>query len=288
MYNRASGVIILLAVLVAAAGCGSPESTQLDLPEPSLPANLGYGTSATHTPDIVAELLTSSAPTIAALTQSPITAVSPTPTTAPASQQPATQSAQQAPTQTPIPPSPTQVIPTFTPVPCAFSWFVSGAPANSCPDEAAAQFEAAYQPFEHGAMVWRKGRGYIVLPFNPATLTQQGIVIFQPDDLTVYRDTSADVTAPPGLFAPVSGFGFVWRGDVFSEPGYGLQSVVGWATAPEKGYRLTEQSGTQRFQTNASLQTGLLTYISLPDGRILKLSRLAAPNQQTSLEIITP
>lgn len=185
--------------------------------------------------------------------------------------------------------SPTQPPPAITPTPCDGEWFTPHAPSGSCTTGPAVQLEAAYQPFEHGAMLWRKGRGYLILPFNPPTQTQSGIVSFYPDEVTIYRDTSGVPWLPPdGLFAPVSGFGLVWRGDIFEEPGYGLKPLLGWATAPEAGYTLTEQSGSMPLVMGALHSASLMTYLTLPDGRLLSLSRLAMPNQMTSMQFITP
>lgn len=146
--------------------------------------------------------------------------------------------------------------------------------------------QAAYEPFEHGAMIWRRGLGYIVLPFDPSTGQQQGIVTFALDPLTLYRDTSASYTPPSGLYAPVSGFGTLWRGDYLEEEGHTLFSVLGWALAPETGYMVTEQTGTLTVQTGETTQAGLYTYLTLPDGRLLELSRLAGPSQPTSMRLL--
>jgi len=54
------------------------------------------------------------------------------------------------------------------------------------------------------------------------------------DPLEIIRDTSAEVIPPAGLYAPVSGFGLIWRGDVSQSPGY--REVLGWALGPEFGY----------------------------------------------------
>lgn len=173
-----------------------------------------------------------------------------------------------------------------TPESCLYIWFTAAAPAGSCPSGQATASKAAYQPFERGAMVWRQGSGYIVLPFDPFTGQQQGIITFTSDPLTVYRDTSANYTPPSGLYAPVSGFGTLWRGDYLEEEGHTLLDVLGWALAAETGYMVTEQSGSLTIKTGELTQVVLYTYLTLPDGRVLELSRLAAPSQPTSMRLL--
>jgi len=136
-------------------------------------------------------------------------------------------------------------------------------------------------------MLWRPGKGYVILPYNPSTGFQQGIVQYWQDDFTVYRDTSSQYSPPPGLFAPISGFGYLWRGDMFEEEGNLLfQQILGWATAPEVGYQITEQVGIKTEKQGDRLVGIQYQYLTLPDGRLLQLSRLLAPNQFTSLNII--
>jgi hypothetical protein len=54
------------------------------------------------------------------------------------------------------------------------------------------------------------------------------------DPLEITRDTLSEIDSPEGLYAPESGFGLVWRGDVRDSPGY--RESLGWALAPEFGY----------------------------------------------------
>jgi hypothetical protein len=185
---------------------------------------------------------------------------------------------------------PASPIPTAADIECSQPWFTDKALDRSCPVEPPVRLEAAYQTFERGAMLWRKTRGFIILPFSPTTGTQAGIVSFYPDEVTVYRDTSADAewSPPAGLQAPASGFGLLWRGDLFQEPGGGFKAALGWATGSETGYTIMEQSGTREENFGSTKATSLLTYLMLPDGRILQMSRLAAPNAMTSLTLITP
>jgi hypothetical protein len=89
---------------------------------------------------------------------------------------------------------------------------------------------AALQPFEGGAMIWREDvRQIYVLP---------NVVRW-----TTYEDTweetgkpEPEMQPPRGLYAPVRGFGKLWR-----EQLEGPVSVLGWATAPERGTTLVIQ-----------------------------------------------
>ncbi len=169
---------------------------------------------------------------------------------------------------------------------CPYIWFTAAAPAGSCPSAQGTTSKAAYQLFEHGAMIWREGSGYIVLPFDPSTGQQRGIVTFVLDPITPYRDTSAKYTPPSGLYAPVSGFGILWRGDYLEQEGSSLLDVLGWALATETGYTVTEQTGTLTTKTGEMTQVVLYTYLTLPDGSVLELSRLADPSQPTSMRLL--
>jgi hypothetical protein len=199
----------------------------------------------------------------------------------------ASQTTQDAPTTIPSPfpaiPAPTSA-PTLTgtPVVCATAWFASF-PTQACADGPAVSLEAAYETFESGAMLWRKGGEFVILPINPGTGAQNGMVSFEPDNITAYRDTSVDYVAPAGLFAPVSGFGILWRGDNQQDNTWSYRQILGWATAPEQGYTVTEQHGTQIFNMGTTTATALVTAFTMPDGRILVLARLAAPNQPTTI-----
>ena len=204
---------------------------------------------------------------------------SPTATSAPPTQAPSGQVVPTVPIViiTAIPPTPTV---------CQLAWFTTAAPPGSCATSPAVNVQAAFQAFERGAMIWRSGMGYLILPYNLATGTQNGIVSFEPDNITIYRDTTDKFPAPPGLFAPTSGFGYVWRGDIYPEPVSNYGTILGWAIAPELGYTITEQVGSQPVEMGTIKSASMITLLTLPDGRLIQLSRLAMPNQPTSLNII--
>ena len=89
------------------------------------------------------------------------------------------------------------------------------------------------------------------------------------DPLEITRDTSGDVQAPAGLYAPQSGFGLVWRGDVAGSPGYREQ--LGWALEPEFGYEAALQCDDARPSGGRSWQT---CYLQGPDGEVIVLRAL--------------
>jgi hypothetical protein len=185
------------------------------------------------------------------------------------------------PTVTEVPPSATATV-----EPCSYEWFTAAPPPGACPTGFATASKAAYQSFEHGAMIWREGKGYIILPFNPSTGQQQGVISFAQDPLTIYRDTTASYSPPSGLYAPVSGFGVLWRGDYLAQEGQTLLDILGWGLAPEAGYMATEQTGTLSVKTDDTTQVTVYTYLTLPDGRLLELSRLADSSQPTSMRLL--
>jgi hypothetical protein len=91
--------------------------------------------------------------------------------------------------------------------------------------------QAAFQPFERGAMFWR------------ADLTT--IDVLQEDGRWWRYDDTWDesqpvddpsLAAPPGLLQPVRGFGKVWR-EGLGGPG----AEIGWAAAPEQGFEMLSQ-----------------------------------------------
>lgn len=82
----------------------------------------------------------------------------------------------------------------------------------------------AFQPFEHGAMIWLGA-------------SQAIYVLYEDGSYEVYDDTWAEgdaetvtETAPEGLVAPKRGFGAIWS----VQPG--VRDRLGWGTAEEQGY----------------------------------------------------
>ena len=121
----------------------------------------------------------------------------------------------------------------------------------TCPLEAAATVQAAYQEFERGAMIWRADTSDIYVLYRETGLVNR------------YRDTWRgepvvyDETPPPGLIKPDRGFGRVWVDNPQVRAG------LGWATSFEQGYTMLHQrSGDLKYSR---------LYLTLPNGTILYL-----------------
>jgi len=149
---------------------------------------------------------------------------------------------------------------------CRQMWFFSTEPqAGVCPQNVI-RTQAAFQSFERGLMIWLKepGRYFILENQNvaPGDIRRPLSVIADPLSLT--RNTEGSVKPPAGLYAPTSGFGLIWRGDVSQSTGF--RDQLGWALQPEAGYEAAYQcddalpSGGRVWQT---------CYLTLPDGQII-------------------
>ena len=154
---------------------------------------------------------------------------------------------------------------------CERGWFFpSGPQAGICPLEPISS-SAAAQYFMNGRMVWieQLGRYFIFndRPLFEADVRKQVTVILDP--LDVVRDTSGEVNPPEELYAPESGFGLVWRGDVRNSPGF--RKSLGWALAPEVGYEAIYQCDDAVPSGGRSWQT---CYLNLPDGAVVVLHPL--------------
>jgi len=149
---------------------------------------------------------------------------------------------------------------------CDTTWFFSDEPqAGICPTEPIPSYAAA-QRFERGTMIWLEQLGrYIIL--DETLVYEQDVrkqVHFVHDPLEIIRDTSAETNPPEGFYAPESGFGLVWRGDVSNSPGY--RETLGWALAPEFGYEAVLQCDDALPSGGRSWQT---CYLKGPDDHIV-------------------
>jgi hypothetical protein len=138
---------------------------------------------------------------------------------------------------------------------CSTTWFYTEAPqAGICP-QAAIRSPAAAERFEQGIVIWLEQPGqYFILvdaPLVEGDVRKRVDVVRDP--LQAVRDTSASTRPPEGLYAPESGIGLVWRGDVRGSAGY--TETLGWALGPEVGYEALYQcddalpSGGRSWQT---------------------------------------
>ena len=114
---------------------------------------------------------------------------------------------------------------------------------------------AAYEAFERGRMIWRED-------------TREIYVLHDNGDYETYLDTwqegdpvTVPGTPPPGLYAPVRGFGNLYA----SQPQ--IAERLGWATAPENGYTMwveTIHGGSGRYP-------GISISFTLPGGSVINL-----------------
>jgi hypothetical protein len=154
---------------------------------------------------------------------------------------------------------------------CATTWFFSEEPlAGICPRDPTRSYAAA-QAFEQGTMIWLEvpGRYYVLQDTPLQGEAERNRLDIISDPLEIERDTSSEIQPPPGLYAPVSGFGLVWRGDVAQSPGFREQ--LGWALAPEFGYDAILQCDDARPSGGRSWQT---CYLAGPEGEIILLHPL--------------
>ena len=114
---------------------------------------------------------------------------------------------------------------------------------------------AAYEPFEEGYMVWRSD-------------TREIYVLYTDGRYESYEDTwnegdPVDIPGapPPGLHAPVRGFGNLYAHQPHVREG------LGWATALEAGYTMhveTIRGGSGRYP-------GRSIYFTLPNNHVVNL-----------------
>lgn len=95
-----------------------------------------------------------------------------------------------------------------------------------------ADMEIVTQPFERGWMVWvpdssRNPGKIFVIVTDPNT--GQATWSIHPDTWREGFPLDGNETPPPGLYAPVRGFGYLWWRDRSTRFG------LGWATEPERG-----------------------------------------------------
>lgn len=105
-----------------------------------------------------------------------------------------------------------------------------GCPAEPHPriEPDAYTVKTAFQPFEHGTMIWSDRVAWYPQPII-YVLFEDGTYRRFDDAFNPETDTVAGDELPPdGKFAPQLGFGKIWR----TEPG--IRDALGWATAPEQ------------------------------------------------------
>ena len=154
---------------------------------------------------------------------------------------------------------------------CALTWFFSDEPqAAICPLKPLHTYAAA-QRFQRGAMIWLEepGRYYILQDAPLDEDAERSKLDLITDPLEITDDTSSQFEAPEGLYAPASGFGLVWRGDVAQSQGFYEQ--LGWGLEPESGYDAVLQCDNAAPSGGRSWQT---CYLKGPGGEVIVLHPL--------------
>lgn len=105
---------------------------------------------------------------------------------------------------------------------------------------------AAFQPYEHGFMIWREDTSDVIAFYDTGRATRWPL-----DSYANLPDNPVTDSPPSGFYSPVNAFGKVWGGDVY------VRSTLGWATALEQGYTMAI----------ISIENGSSMYFTLPDGR---------------------
>ncbi len=113
-------------------------------------------------------------------------------------------------------------------------------------------FGGAYQPFEHGAMLWLGTTpSAIYALYNNGTLARYDDTFVQgvdPDNI--------GQTPPAGLLAPIRGFGKVWMNNP------AVQSGLGWATQNEQGLDVVVQEFTQGRMLHIPAQNRIYIFMT--------------------------
>jgi hypothetical protein len=150
------------------------------------------------------------------------------------------------PTNTNTPsPSPTSPCPTAIDNALAPGWDYA---KLGCPTTPAATVWSAWQPFEHGEMIWMQDTDWIyALDHAGGTDSKQGDWATGGESWRWDEITNApELTPPGGLVEPIRGFGFVW----YYKLG-GPSSQVGWGAKEEKGFCAL----VQRFEKGMLIQS---------------------------------
>jgi len=122
---------------------------------------------------------------------------------------------------------------------CPYDWApaLDGPPplASGCPMETIFTY-AAQQSFENGFMIWLEADRSIYVFFDAEGSSYPTYEIYIDNFEEGDPESDPIITPPPGLYQPVRGFGLIWRLDP------SIQDRLGWATAPEAGFKTWTQS----------------------------------------------
>ncbi len=141
----------------------------------------------------------------------------------------------------------------------AGDWFFAD-PPERCPEAAPTVSAGAFQPFEHGFMIWTQTPDRFYVFFDHGDRAGQFLFADAPYDFLPEQPVTE--TPPVGRSAPVSGFGRLWRNELSWWRDADIRGDLGWATAPEAAYDATRQCALPSYP-------GMWTcYLSTPDGRV--------------------
>jgi hypothetical protein len=159
----------------------------------------------------------------------------PAPTASPnATETPVPSSPMQSPEPSPVPPTPTCVRAVDSLLSAEWDRGKLG-----CPTSEAVVVWAAWQPFEHGYMLWRSDTERVTVFYDDRSWAEFS-------DQWVEGEAYPSRGSPePGLLAPSRGFGYIWstNNEVFDR--------LGWALAEEEGFC----AKIQRFENGLILGT---------------------------------
>lgn len=165
---------------------------------------------------------------------------------------------------------------------CGHTWFFSPAP-TTCPGQPPVLADTVFQPFEHGWMLWRAVPG----PYGSS------IYVFFTDGFWPQWNPTLDtwrpgmpeagpaIQPPPGLFAPVRGFGLIWRTSTIPQGGavMMLRDRLGWALAPEASLGILPMQchHPERYEDGCFLAGSQGAIYRLEEGNRWELLGPAAP-----------
>jgi hypothetical protein len=147
-----------------------------------------------------------------------------------------------------------------------------GCPQAFPPFDQEVVVQTAYQPFEHGTMLWIS---------RTTWMQERSIYVFFNDGtLQMFDDTWRDgqpvnsgLTPPAGRYEPQRGFGKVWR----EGTGARVRERLGWATAQEQG----GPGAYQRFQKGEMYWTGAANRIYVLYGTVSEFGTYPTPGPGT-------
>jgi hypothetical protein len=115
-----------------------------------------------------------------------------------------------------------------------------------CPSEIERAVGMVDQVFQRGIMLWREDTRQIIVLRGENRSTSEAAEVY-PDR---FREGDSDDYAlfpPPGLVAPIRGFGRLWRDRA------DIRHALGWAKSPERGFA----GAVQQFQRGSMIWTGV-------------------------------